>query len=95
MSAELNLEVVDGDRTLCSRVDENDLTVWNWAIFEAAGWVPGEVGEVLLDTQGPHEGPGGVWCPVQGSGIASVMSFQRSFPGQASGPVSEVGRSFI
>ena len=83
MSAELNLEVVDGDRTLCSRGDENDLIVWNWATFEAAGWVPGGVGEGLLDTQGPREGPGGGWCPVQGSGIASVMSFQRSLPGRA------------
>ena len=83
-SAELRLEVVDGDQTLCSRDDENDLIVWNWAIFEAAGWVPGGVGEVLLDThQGPHEGPGGVWCPVPGSGIASVMSFLRSLPERA------------
>ena len=84
LSAELKLEVADGDQTLCLRDDENDLIVWNWAIFEAAGWVPGGVGEVLLDThQGPHEGPGGVWCPVPGSGIASVMSFLRSLPERA------------
>ena len=89
------LEVADGDQTLCSRDDENDLIVLNWVIFEAAGWVPGGVGEGLLDTQDPHEGPGGVWCPVPGSGIASVMSFQKSLPERALGPASEVGRSFI
>ena len=46
---------------------------------------------VHLDTQDHHEGLGGGWFPVQGSGTASVMNFQRSSPKRALESASKVG----